>query len=183
MCDIISDFDDDSDDESLGYDSDYSGCDCYPDFVSEFENEGDEFLDCIDEYPDVGRPVGRPPAADEPGLAKRPLEDLDLAAFSEIDSGESEDGDDEAEEEDDGMIKAIEAQLQSKKAIRKEIAGEKTDPWTSDKQDPWQQPRRPSLVCVLVCLGGRTFSLLSTCLLCVCCLFLLYSQAYLWSGT
>ena len=128
MCDYIPNDDDESDDESLGYDSDYSGYDCCSDCMSDIERDDDEFLDCI-EYPDVGRPLEG---------------DLDLSPFSEINSEESEDGDDEAKEVDSDMIRAIEEQLKSKKAIRKEIDGEQIDPWQESKQmDPWQQPKRP----------------------------------------
>ena len=128
MCDYIPDDDDESDDESIDYDSDYSGYDCCSDGMSDLERDDDEFLDCI-EYPDVGRPLEG---------------DLDLSPFSEINSEESEDGDDEAEEVDSDMIRAIEEQLKNKKAIRKAIDGEQIDPWQESKQmDPWQQPKRP----------------------------------------
>ena len=128
MCDYIPDDDDESDDESIDYDSDYSGYDSCSDGMSDLERDDDEFLDCI-EYPDVGRPLEG---------------DLDLSPFSEINSEESEDGDDEAEEVDSDMIRAIEEQLKSKKAIRKAIDGEQIDPWQESKQmDPWQQPKRP----------------------------------------
>ena len=127
--------DDDSDDGSnFGYDSE-----------SEYDDDLDEFVDCIDCDLSSGRPVGCPPAADEPGLAKRPAAveeinykyDLDLNPFSEIDDGSSVDGGDEKSDTDrPGLIHAIEEQLKSIKVIKAQTDGE-------EKEEEWQEPRRP----------------------------------------